>query len=289
MQDIRLIRPDQGLPETLFKLHDPPSRLYLRGELPEGRSVAVVGTRKMTPYGASVAGMASETLVRLGITVVSGLALGIDGKAHTAALGAGGKTVAVLGSGVDDASIYPRLHFRLAQEILKAGHALISEYPPGSGCRKHHFHARNRLIAGLSEAVLVIEAPRRSGAMMTARLALENGRDVWAVPGAITHPNSEGPNALIMDGATPITCPEDIADALGLELEKAILEVDEREADMLDALRDGCDTMDAIALRMGESPRTVAALLAELELRGVVRALGGGRYSLYTALYIRRK
>lgn len=279
----RLNRASPGFPPELNRLHDPPEGLYLRGTLPSGRAVAVIGTRKMTPYGAHAAEMASRTLARLGVTVVSGLAIGVDGKAHRTALEAGGATVAVLGSGVDDGHIYPRLHFRLARDILSAGHALLSEYPPGTGCRKHHFHARNRLIAGLSEAVLVVEAPKRSGAMMTARLALENGREVWAVPGAITQGNSEGPNRLIRDGAVPVTCPEDIADALGIPYRADEAPVEGDLAKVAAALREGHDSIDALSRAIGRPPDEVSVALTRLELAGRIRTLGGGRFALYTA------
>lgn len=283
MRISRLTPKDAVWPDALNRLHDPPETLYLRGTLPEGRAVAVVGTRKMTPYGAYAAEMAARTLACLGVTIVSGLAIGIDGRAHTSALKAGGATIAVLGAGVDDAHLYPRLHFRLAQDILKAGYALLSEYPPGTGCRKHHFHARNRIVAGLTEAVLIIEAPKRSGAMMTARLALENGREVWAVPGPITHENAVGPNSLIRDGATPITGPEDIALALNLPLSPREIPLDEEENRLVKAMQDGCDTIDAIASEIDSSPDIVAAAMTRLELKNAARSLGGGRYTLYTA------
>lgn len=263
-----------------MELHDPPTELYLRGNLPLKRAVSVVGTRKMTPYGAYAATMASETLVKLGITVVSGLAIGIDAKAHSTALKSGGATVAVLGGGIDDAHIYPRLNFGLAQNILSSGFALLSEYPPGTGCRKHHFHARNRLVAGLSEAVLLIEAPKRSGAMMTARLALENGRSVWAVPGPITQENAIGPNSLIRDGATPITCPEDIADALGLALVPKEIPLDPDETALAEALRAGHDTLDALAIKMNRNPADVSVILTRLELKNLIHPFGGGRFKM---------
>jgi DNA processing protein len=218
--------------------------------------------------------------------VVSGLALGVDGAAHEAALAAHGMTVAVIGGGADDASIYPRAHFGLAKRILEAGGAVMSEYAPGAPALPHHFPARNRLVAALSSAVLVIEAPRKSGAMITAKLALDMGRDVWAVPGPITHPNAEGPNALIRDGATPISCADDVAYALGARPRLARLPVpstatpEERAA--LDAIASGRDTADALTKALGLGIVAVSGLLTTLELSGAIRTVGGGRYTLYT-------
>ncbi|HJV32635.1 MAG TPA: DNA-processing protein DprA, partial [Patescibacteria group bacterium] len=254
--EIRRLTPSHpDWPKTLAQAAPAPERLFVRGPLPERPGVAVVGTRKMTPYGRACVELLVPEIVRLGLPVVSGLALGIDGAAHEAALEAGGRTVAVIGSGADDASIYPRAHFGLAKRILEAGGAVVSEYPTGAPGLPHHFPERNRIVAALSSAVLVIEAPKKSGAMITARLALETGRDVWAVPGPITHPNSEGPNALIRDGATPISCADDIALALGAVPRQerlpmpADLSPEERAA--LDAVASGKDTADALAKALG--------------------------------------
>ena len=273
-------------PEALAQAVPPPERLFVRGTLPDRPGVAVVGTRKMSPYGRACVELLVPEIVRLGRPVVSGLALGIDGVAHDAALRAGGYTAAVIGSGADDASIYPRAHFGLAMRILEAGGAVISEYPQGAPGLPHHFPERNRIVAALSSAVLVIEAPRKSGAMITARLALETGRDVWAVPGPITHPNSEGPNALIRDGATPISCADDIALALGAAPRQERLPMpvslapDERAA--LEAIAAGNETADALARALGRPVTAISGLLTTLELSGAIRAVGGGRYTLYT-------
>lgn len=240
----------------------------------------------MSPYGQACADLLVPECVRLGFPIISGLALGVDGAAHAAALKANGVTVAVIGSGVDDASMYPRAHLRLAKEILEADGAIISEYAPGSPSYRSHFPERNRLIAALSRAVLVIEAPKRSGAMITARLALEMGREVWAVPGPITHPNAEGPNALIRDGATPITSGDDIAAALGLKPKQAVLPVfdhlTDEERTVLEQVANGIETADAIARALHRPVSAVSVLLTNLEVRSSVRTVGGGRYTLYT-------
>jgi DNA processing protein len=261
----------------------PPSSLYIRGTLPRGPAVAVVGTRRMTEYGRTVVQMLVPELVRLGRTVVSGLALGIDGAAHQACLEAGGRTVAVLGTPIDDEGIYPRTHHHLAHEIMKSGGALVSEYAPGTPGFKAHFPERNRIVVGLSEATLVIEAPFKSGAMITARLALEAGREVWAVPGPITHPNAQGPNDLIRNGATPICGPNDIAHALGIvPTKRAEQTYTEDELKIVERLRVGPCSADAIGRAAGLAPARLAALLTELEMRGVIATFGGGRYTLYT-------
>lgn len=286
MHPRRLTPAHPDWPQALAQASPPPVRLFIRGTLPDRPGVAVVGTRKMSPYGRACVEMLVPEIVRLGRPVVSGLALGIDGVAHDAALRAGGTTIAVIGSGVDDPSIYPRAHFGLAMRIIAGGGAVLSEYAVGAPGLPHHFPERNRIVAALSSAVLVIEAPKKSGAMITARLALETGRDVWAVPGAITHPNSEGPNALIRDGATPIACLEDVAHALGLTPRQERLPMpdslppDARAA--IAAIAAGHETADALAKALGRPVTSVSGLLTSLEISGAIRTVGGGRYTLYT-------
>lgn len=288
---IHLFRPsDSAWPSGLAHASPPPKRLFLRGRLPDVAGVAVVGTRRITPYGRACAEMLTREIVRLGMAVVSGLARGIDGVAHETALEAGGKTVAVIGGGLDDASIFPSSHIGLAKRIVEADGAVLSEYPPGAPSLKHHFPERNRLIAALSRAVLVIEAPRKSGSMITARLALDMGREVWAVPGAITQENSEGPNDLIRNGATPITGPDDIATALGFEVRNGgrqarlfpMAELPPPERAVAEKLSAGIDTADALARALQLSVTAVSSVLTALELKGLVRTVGGGRYTLYT-------
>lgn len=285
--DIACLRPgDAGWPPDLEHASPPPERLFVRGRLPSNLGIGIVGTRRMSSYGRACAELLTPEIVRLGLPVISGLALGVDGVAHEAALAANGLTVAVIGSGIDDRSLYPRAHVGLANRILAGDGAIVSEYVPGTLSRPYHFPERNRIIAALSRAVLVIEAPKKSGAMITARLALEMGREVWAVPGAITNPNSEGPNSLIRNGATPITAPDDIAAAFGLAPRQAALPTlaacspDERQ--ILELLATGMDTADAVARALQKPIPAVSALLTRLELHGAVRTVGGGRYTLYT-------
>jgi DNA processing protein len=281
---IHRIRSDHpAFPYGLKSVFRPPTEIYMRGPLPEGPAMAVVGTRRMSPYGKAAVRLLVPEIVRCGMAVVSGLALGIDGEAHRAALDAGGRTVAVIGSGIDDDSIYPREHLGLAKRILESGGAVVSEYPPGAPSLPHHFPARNRIIAGLSRAVLVIEAPRKSGARITARLALDAGRDVWAVPGPINHPNSWGPNDLIKNGATPICEPEDICHALGLESSGVSCQVSGAQPHpVLAALSSGPLTADQISRATGIPPASLAAAMTELELEGRIADFGGGLYGLYT-------
>jgi DNA processing protein len=280
----RLENTSESWPIGLNSTWDPPKSLYIRGALPVGQGVAVVGTRRMTPYGAACVRLLVPELVRLGRVVVSGLALGVDGAAHRTCLDAGGRTVAVLGTGIDDDTIYPRSHFALAKEIIKSGGALISEYPEGTRGFKSNFPARNRIVVGLSEVVLVIEAPRKSGAMITARLGLDAGREVWAVPGPITSEMSWGPNELIRNGATPITAVEDIAHALGLAPNvphQTEMLLSETERAVTEALRPGPLSADEIGRACGLDPAAAALVLTELEIKGVVVAFGMGRFVLY--------
>lgn len=278
--------PAPSMPEALKHAHPPPAELFVRGCLPSDLGVAVVGTRRVGPYGRACVARLVPAIVRAGLPVISGLAFGVDAEAHQATLDRGGVTVAVLGSGADDEAIYPRDHTGLARRILESGGALVSEYPPGTRPRQGHFPARNRIIAALSRAVLVIEAPMKSGAMITARLALEHGVDVWAVPGPIVSERSEGPNRLIRQGATPITCAEDIYDALGLtplpESDPVGPDPMDLEARAIEALRRAALTADELARATDVAAAVATALLTILELRGLIRSVGGGRYTLYT-------
>lgn len=191
-----------------------PEAIFFKGKLPAGRTptVAIVGTRKPTAYGREVAHQLAYELARKGVVVVSGLALGIDAIAHRAALEAGGTTIAVLANSVD--TIYPRSHAGLADDILTNGGAVLSEYEPPMPARSYQFLARNRIVSGLSDAVVIIEAAARSGTLSTAAHALDQGKEVFAVPGNITSPLSAGCNALLKQGAHPVTRTEDILEII---------------------------------------------------------------------------
>jgi DNA processing protein len=273
-----------GYPPLLAELHDPPARLYLRGgpaEILARPSVAIVGARSCSPYGAQVARELARELAGAGVVVVSGLARGVDGEAHRGALAAGGLTVAVLGCGID--RDYPRAHADLARRVSENG-LVVSEYPPGIEPSPWRFPARNRIVAGLAGATVVVEARRRSGALITADFALELGRDVFAVPGEITSGLSEGTNDLIRQGAIPLLAAADVFEAMGIEPEPPGPPASvSPEADAVwGVLQDGVLTLDEISRTTGVGAAEVAVALTELELAGLV-AQADGRYRRTTA------
>ena len=263
-------------PPLLAQLHDPPTQLFVRGDpevLPRS-AVAVVGARSCSPYGAQVARDLARELASAGVVVVSGLARGIDGEAHRGALEAGGATVAVLGCGVD--RDYPRSHAELAHRIRQSG-AIVSEYPPGVEPAPWRFPARNRIIAGLCNATVVVEARERSGALITADFALELGRDVFAVPGEITAALSAGTNDLLRQGAAPLLSAQDVLFSLGLDKRprSVTAKVSAGAETLLELLADGAQAADDLA-RLGKLPTAeVATALVELELAGLVTAAEG--------------
>jgi DNA processing protein len=268
-----------GYPPLLAELHDPPARLYLRGgpaEMLSRTAVAVVGARSCSRYGAQVARELARELAAAGVIVVSGLARGIDGEAHRGALAAEGLTVAVLGCGID--RDYPRAHAQLAGRIAESG-LVVSEYPPGIEPAPWRFPARNRIVAGLARASVVVEARERSGALITADFALELGRDVFAVPGEITSGLSKGTNDLIRQGATPLLAAADVLEALGLEPAPATPppSLSPEAAAVLAVLADGSATLDELARAAGLGSPEVAVALTELELAGLVSG-GDGLY-----------
>ena len=248
----------------------------MRGDLlPDDEwAVALVGTRRASAYGREVAHTLTTELVRAGITVVSGLALGIDTVAHRAALDAGGRTIAVLGSGVDQ--IYPPQNRGLALEIAKHG-AVISEYPLGVRPEAGNFPPCNRIISGLSRGIVVVEAGQRSGALITANFAAEQGRDVFAVPGSILHPGSAGCNRLIQNGATPLLSSNDVLEQLNLtqlhELQsvRAVTPTDPLEAQLLTHLTREPTSIDDIVRSSKMASAQVSSLLTVMELKGLVR------------------
>jgi DNA processing protein len=269
---------DAGYPAWLGRTFDPPPVLFVRGALApeEGRgAVALVGSRAATPQGLTFARALGRGLAERGLTVVSGLARGVDTAAHEGALEAGGRTVAVLGSGLD--RVYPAENRGLADEIARRGGAVVSEFPLGAEPRKGNFPRRNRVIAGWGRGVVVVEAGERSGALITARLALDEGREVMAVPGHPTWPSAAGTNALLRDGAALVRHAGDVLGALGLE--EGTRAEPEEEDDVLAVMRrDAPSGVEEIASRCGRGVPELLARLAELELGGRVRRLPGSLF-----------
>ena len=280
MKDLRrLRRRDAGYPGLLAAIHDPPPALFVRGcatdEVLSQPAVAVVGARACSAYGRSVARSLGRELAAAGLVVVSGMARGIDGEVHRGALEAAGVTVAVLGCGIDRA--YPAAHADLARRICERG-LIVSEYEPGIEPAPWRFPARNRIIAGLCEATVVVEARERSGALITGDFALEEGRDVLAVPGEITSALSAGTNALIRLGATPVTGAADILELFDLvPSAPATASFGPAAQSLLERLRDGALTADELVRSSGVEPAQASAALIELELARSV-ALEDGVY-----------
>ncbi|MCH7811506.1 MAG: DNA-protecting protein DprA [Chloroflexi bacterium] len=275
---------DDIYPERLKEIYDRPPLLYLRGELSSSDewSVALVGTRRATVYGRQAAEELGAGLARSGITIVSGLARGIDSIGHKAALTAGGRTIAVLACGLD--LIYPPEHLKLAQQIMEQG-ALLSDYPPGTQPRSSFFPRRNRIMVGLSLGVLVVEGDFKSGALITARQALDENREVFAVPGSIYSPTYRGVNWLIQAGqAKLVTKPEDILEELNLSMAahqmeaKEQLPADETEALLLRHLTAEPIHIDEVRRESGLAIDAVSSTLAMLELKGMVRQVGNMNY-----------
>jgi DNA processing protein len=264
-----LPRSSPEFPPLLRAIHDPPSGLFLRGaatpELLARSSVAIVGARASSGYGVSVARSLARELAAAGLAVVSGLARGIDAEAHRGALDANGTTVAVLGCGID--RDYPAAHAELARLIAESG-LIISEYAPGVEPAPWRFPARNRIVAGLCAATVVVEARERSGALITADLALEEGREVFAVPGEITSSLSAGANALLKLGAAPLTSAADVLASFGIEPEP----VEAETSPLLELLP---ASADELVRKTGLAAGEVARALVELELEGRVAVCDG--------------
>ncbi|MGH2398317.1 MAG: DNA-processing protein DprA [bacterium] len=273
---------DAAYPSLLRVIADPPSPLYVRGDVvsSDAQAVAIVGTRRASVYGANVARVLGTGLARAGVTVVSGLARGIDAAAHQGAIEAGGRTIAVLGCGVDIA--YPPEHRRLLAQVVAHG-AVISEHPPGTPPLRYHFPRRNRLISGLSLGVIVVEGREDSGALITASAAAEQGREVFAVPGLIFDERSRAPHRLLQEGAKLVACVEDVLEELRLPAfslaatPRARLEGPEQRVYAQVDLEPA--HIDQLAQRAGLPVSQVARSLMTLECRGLIEALPGQRYT----------
>lgn len=273
-----------ALPEVLQHIPDPPKELFVFGDLTpllEKPRLAVVGSRKVSPYGRAVTADLVRAVAGRGVVILSGLALGVDSIAHKSALEAGGQTIAVLPCGLDKP--YPATHRPLARQILERGGVLISEYPPGTPPLQHHFIARNRLVSGLSDAVLITEAAEKSGTLHTAGFALDQGRTVMAVPGNITSDLSKGTNNLIKTGAVPVTSAADVLQALGLENqagEKEIVAATADEARILTLLQQGITDGSELQSRSHLDAVRFNQTLTMLELTGKIRPTGAGHWTL---------
>lgn len=286
-KDIKvLILTDKNYPERLKQIFDPPPVLYLKGEIKSGDSlsIAVVGTRRITSYGREVTEKLVEQLSSSRLTIISGLARGVDALAHKVALNSGARTIAVLGSGVDN--IYPPQNINLAAEIIKNG-ALISEYPPGTLALPGHFPARNRIISGLSLGVLVTEADEKSGSLITASLALEQDREVFAIPGPIYSHLSKGPAQLIKQGAKLVTSADDILEELNIEQrfkENKVRQVipSSKDEEIIIKLLENEPKQhtDQIQRESKFTTEKLNGLLVTMELKGQIKNLGNGEYTL---------
>lgn len=232
MEDVFRLKPEE-FPKSLLEIPQPPTQLFMRGKMPPSDYVylAVVGSRNFTTYGREICEKLIAGLKGYPIVIVSGLALGIDTIAHKAALKAGLITMSMPGSGIDNEALYPRSNVKLAQEIVDNGGCIISEFKPDEKSQIYFFPQRNRLMAGISRAVLIIEAQEKSGTLITARMAVDYNRDVLVVPGSVFSDNSKGTNSLIRQGATPVSTSEEILDALGFQIEKPKMSDAEKYAD----------------------------------------------------------
>lgn len=268
----------------LSTLAKAPSSIYFRGNLPNTRvpSVAIVGTRKPTPYGQEITTKFAEALAKRGVVIISGLALGVDAIAHNACVAAGGTTIAVVPCSVD--TVYPRTNRQLAEAIVAQGGAILSEYEPPTPMHTGYLLARNRLVSGLSDALLITEAAERSGTLSTAAHALEQGKEVFVVPGNITSPMSAGCNALLKQGAHIVTRAEDILEIIAPDLLSAQTALPlgntPLETSILEMIHSGLRDGDAMQQQSGAAVADFNLALTMLELAGSIRALGGNQWTL---------
>jgi DNA processing protein len=277
-------RGDVRFPTALEAIHDPPQTLWVKGDIDALRAacVAIVGSRAASPYALEVARRLGADLARRNVAVVSGLARGVDSAAHRGALEGGGVTIAVFGCGVD--VIYPAEHRALAERICERG-ALVSEFPAGTPPRKEHFPQRNRIISGLSLGVVIVEAAEKSGSLITAEFAMEQGRTVLAVPGNVLGGRNFGAHALLRDGAKLVECADDILEELpgGFTGEKESKRMNPASQDPVLRSMDEGDSydLDEISERSGLDRIKLLPRLIELELAGTVRRVDGGRFVRY--------
>lgn len=292
MEEIKSVKiEDPQYPKLLKELSDAPKILWYRGTLhPESTRasapcVAIVGTRRPSAYGQQATLQITGELANAGLAIISGMAPGIDTFAHQACIERGARTIAVLGTGLDEKSIYPQQNLQLSRDIIKNGGCLISEFKPGTPGYPNNFRQRNRIVSALSLGVLVVEAKEKSGSLITARYAKEQHKKLFALPGPIYTLNSIGPNKLIKEGATLVESAQDILDVLGIAPQKLqkkkLFEAENvEEAAILEALKEESLYIDKIIEKTKLTPSVTATTLALLEISGKIRNLGGNIYSL---------
>ena len=271
----------KGYPFLLQEIHDPPKTLYYKGELPHNNQIllAVVGSRKMTDYGRAAVQKLLPPVIRSGVGIVSGLAYGVDTEALTTALEHGGKAFGVIGSGMDEKSFYPKQNIALANRMILSSGAVISEYKEGTPALPTYFAIRNRIVAGMCHGALIIEAAKGSGSLITAQVALNENREVFAPPNTIFHRGSEGTNELLKNGAHLVTSGDDILLALGVDSAKNIAGDSSINDDkILKILSAKPMHIDVIAKTLNLTAKNVGAILSALEIYGVVKNIGGANY-----------
>lgn len=280
-QYVLLNRKEKRFSGMLLQIPDCPKELFCVGNLKllqEKNCVAIVGSRRATSYGLSQGQKISYDLARCGICIVSGLAIGIDGQAHRGALKVHGKTIAVLGTAIDN--FYPHTHLGLAREILKQKGLIISEFGPKEPFFKQNFLLRNRIIAGLSRATIVVEAAEKSGALVTAGLALNYNRDVFALPGDVTRLNSAGTNNLIKEGAYCISGAKDVLDILGIKEGKLnLVDLSREEKEVFEIINSQKLEFDQILKELSLKPAQLNSTLLQLEIKGLIKSTDSGEYS----------
>lgn len=285
MRKINTFSPlDNNFTQIISTIANVPDKLYYLGKLPEARrpSVAIIGTRKPTRYGIEVTDRLAYDLAAKGVVIISGMALGVDGLAHKAALRAGGTTIAVLGNGLNN--FYPSSHRQLGDDIIKNGGAIISEYEPTMPALPHQFLMRNRIVSGLADAIIITEAAARSGTLNTASHALEQGKEIFVVPGNITSPLSAGCNALLRQGAVPVTSAQDIIEVIAPQLlePQTILALGDNplQTKIILLLQSGIRDGDTLQTKSEVDAGQFATELTMMELNGTIRSLGANQWTL---------
>ncbi len=286
MDDIKQISiQDEHYPELLKKITNAPKVLYYRGNFITNESCfGIVGTRRPSPYGQQVTLQIAGELADTGLSIISGMAPGIDTFAHNMCVEKNKRTIAVLGTGLDEKSIYPQQNIGLSRKIIETGGCLISEFSPGTPGYPNNFRQRNRIISALSLGVLVVEAKEKSGSLITAKFAKDQHKKLFAIPGPIYTLNSKGPNKLIKEGATLVESAQDILDVLGIEPQKVSKQIfaaeNSNEKLILDVLKEEALAVDNIIERTKLNASVIATTLALMEISGKIRNLGGNTYSL---------